>query len=108
MESYAFQDLPPKKIKKYASRFTDDEIRASLGEDADNLPFLVEEHGFLTIMFWNAYCGPMICMDDDSVRAYAQVEYLRRNGYPCLKSVEEIEPYASMHNWPRKSRDSLP
>lgn len=108
MDSYAFRDLPPKRIKKYAARFTDDEVRSSLGEDADNLPFLMEQDGVLTVMVWNAFCGPMVRLDDDSVRAYAQAEYLRRNGYPCFKSFDEIEPFAKDHNWPRTGRDSLP
>jgi len=106
MESYAFQDLPPKRIKKLASKFSDEEVRASLREDDDNRAFILDQHGVAAVMYWNAFWGPMAVMDDDSVRAFAQAEYLRRHNYPCFKSYDEIDAYATSHHWPRKKREA--
>ena len=106
MKSYAFQDLPPKRIKKLAAQFSDAEVRESLGEDEDNRAFILEPPSDAAlVMYWNAYNGPMSVLDDDSVRAYAQLAFLRRHGYPCFRSLEEINAYASLHSWPRKSRN---
>ena len=55
MESYAFQDLSRKRIKKLAARFTDDEIRASLNEDAENVAFIYEDSVATSVMYWNAF-----------------------------------------------------
>jgi hypothetical protein len=106
MDSYAFQDLPQKRIKKLAIRLTDDEIRASLQEDSENIAFIYEDSGAQSVMYRNAHNGPMAVFDDNSVRAYAQLELLRRRGAPVLRSVEEIEAYATLHNWPRKKRST--
>jgi hypothetical protein len=106
VESHAFQDLPRKRIKKLAARITDDEIRVSLNEDAENFAFIFEHDTGTSIMFWNAFNGPMIMLNDDSVLAYAQREFLRRHGYPVLHSMDEIESYATLHNWPRKKRNT--
>lgn len=107
MKSYAFQDLPPKRIKKLAAKFSDDEVRVSLGEDDDNRPFIFERPGgTASVMFWNAFNGPMVVADDVSVRAYAQLDYLRRHGYPCFHTFDAIEAYAERHSWPRKERDA--
>lgn len=109
MESYAFQDLSRKRIKKLAARFTDDEIRASLNEDAENIAFIYEDSTETSVMYWNAFSGPMTVLDEDSVRAYAQLEFLRRHGYPVLHSTAEIESYATRHNWPcNKSNTNEP
>lgn len=57
-------------------------------------------------MFWSAYDGSAVSLDDDPVRAYAQLDFLRRHGYPVFRSDDEIFAYASAHDWPRKSRDT--
>jgi hypothetical protein len=106
VKSYAFEDLPPKRIKKLAAQFSDAEVRASLAEDEDNRAFILElPSGNASVMYWNAYNGPMGVIDEDSVRAYAQLEFLRRHGYPTFRSLEEIQAYATLHSWPRKTRN---
>ena len=104
MEPHALKDLSRKRIRKFAARFTDDEIRTSLDEDSENIAFIYEDSREARVMYWNAFNGPMAMLDEDSVRAYAQLEFLRRHGYPVLHSTEEIEAYATLHNWPRKTR----
>ena len=105
MKSYAFQDLPPKRIKKLAALFSVAEVRESLAEDDDHRAFIFEPAGSAaSVMFWNAFHGPMAVLDDDSVRAYAQLDFLRRHGYPCFHSLDEIHAYAERHSWPRKNR----
>ena len=76
----------------------------SLNEDGENFAFILEDGTETSIMFWNAFNGPMILLNDDSVLAYAQREFLRRHGYPVLHSLDEIEAYATLHDWPRKKR----
>jgi hypothetical protein len=108
VKSYAFQDLPRKRIKKLAAQFSDEEVRQSLGEDDHNRAFIFEQpDGTASVMRWNAFNGPMIILDDDSVRAYAQLDYLRRHGYPCFRSLDEIQIHAERHSWPRKNRNEL-
>jgi Xaa-Pro aminopeptidase len=108
MKSHAHQSLPRKRIKKLAAQFSDDEIRASLHEDDENRAFIYQyREGYEVIGYWNAYNGPMIMLDDDSVRAYAQLEYLRRNGHPTFKSDDEVSTYATAKGWPRKARSEL-
>jgi hypothetical protein len=52
MKSYAFQDLPTNRIKKLAAEFSDEDVRASLGEDSDNRLFIFEEaDGTASVMF---------------------------------------------------------
>lgn len=103
VKSYAFQDLPLKRIKKLAAQFTDAEVRESICEDEDNRAFLFEmPDGRASLMLWNAFNGPMGCLDDDSVRAYAQVQYLRRHDYPVAHSTDEIYALADRYSWPRK------
>ncbi|WP_337177455.1 hypothetical protein [Paludisphaera sp.] len=55
-------------------------------------------------MFWNAYNGVMLHIDEDPVRAHATVEYLKGHGYPVFDSTEEAEQWAREHGWPRKPR----
>jgi hypothetical protein len=106
MESHAFQNLPQKRIKKLASRFSDEEVRASLVEDEDNRAFILESGDFAQVMNWNAFSGAMAVADDDEVRAFAQLQFLKRNGYPSFKSIDEVERYATIAGWPRKDRHS--
>ena len=76
--SYAFQDLPRKKIKKYAAQY--------LGVDMAALI--------------------MALLDEDSVRHYATVVYLREHAYPVFAKLCEAEKWAAEHEWPRKARGS--
>jgi hypothetical protein len=105
MKSHAFQDLPLKRIKKLAADFSESEVRESLGEDADNKAFLFElPDGRQSVMLWNAFNGPMGCLDDDSVRVYAQIQFLREHDYPVARSMDDIDNLALRHCWPRKGR----
>ena len=105
MKSYAHQSIPRKRIKKLAAKFTDDEIRASLGENEDNRAYIDEQAQ--SVGYWNAFNGPMVVMNDDAVLVYAQVEFLRRHGYPSFSSLDEVHAYAKANGWPRKRLDEL-
>lgn len=102
---YAHQELPLKKIKKYAAQYDGVDMAALIGADEDNFPFLIRGVGdAYTLMFWNKYNGMMEHTDEDSVRAYATVQYLREHAYPTFDSLADAEAFALAHNWPRKSR----
>jgi len=105
MKSYAHQSLSKKRIKKLAAQFTEDEIRASLGENADNRAYIDEQTK--CVGHWKAFNGPMIVMNDDEVLAYAQVEFMRRHGYPSFRSNDEVHAHAKANGWPCKSPDEL-
>ena len=110
--SYAFQDLPRKKIKKYAAQYEGVNMAALIGADEDNFPFLIrdgsssrdDDPGAFSVMVWNAYNGMMERSDEDSVRHYATVLYLRDHAYPVFASIREAEKWAADHEWPRKPR----
>jgi hypothetical protein len=105
MKSHAFQDLPLKRIKKLAADFSESEVRESLGEDDDNKAFLFESPGGgQSVMLWNAFNGPMVSLDDDGVRIYAQIQFLQQHNYPVARSMDEINALVILHNWPRKGR----
>ncbi len=84
--SYAFQDLPRKKIVKYAAQYEGVDMARLIGADEDDFPFLIrsgeDEH---LVMFWNVYNGMMGHLDEDPVRAYATVRYLRENAFPVFE-----------------------
>lgn len=102
---YAHQDLPLKKIKKYAAQYDGIDMAVLIGADEDNFPFLVRSNdGSCTLMFWNKYNGMMEYTDEDPVRAYATDEYLREHAYPTFDSFADAEAYAAAHDWPRESR----
>ena len=97
-------DESPKRIKKMARQYSDEEVRASLGEDDDTRAFLFEHpNGLTEVMYWTAHSGMMVMMDDDSARIHAQIDFLRRHGYPIFRSDHEIHAYADEHGWPRNS-----
>ena len=103
--SYAFQDLPPKKIKKYAAQYDGIDMTLFLGADEDNFPFLIRADGdAYHLMIWNSYNGVMEYTDEDPVRAYATVQYLRNRAYPVFDSLDAAKQWARDHDWPRKRR----
>src|SRR5688572_6731305 len=105
--SYAFLDLPPKKIKKYAAQYVGVDMTEFLGADEDNFPFLVRiRDENYAVRIWNAYNGIMEYSDEDPVRFYATVKFLNDNAYPVFASLEAAEKWATEHRWPRKSRHS--
>ncbi len=83
-----------------------------LGADEDNFPFLIrndgsgrdDDPGAFQVMVWNAYNGMMAHLDEDEVRHYATVLYLREHAYPVFASFREAEKWAADHAWPRKFR----
>jgi hypothetical protein len=111
--SYAFQDLLRKKIKKYAVQYEGVDMAALIWADEDNFPFLIrqdpnardDEPYAFQVMVWNAYNGMMAHLDEDSVRHFATVLYLREHAYPVFASFREAEKWAVEHEWPRKPRD---
>jgi hypothetical protein len=113
--SYAFQDTSRKKIKKYALQYAGVDMAAVIGADEENLPFLIrhdaecddDEPGAFLVMCWNTYNGIMARLDEDPVREYAVVKYLREHGYPAFANFAEAEKWAIDHNWPRKARAKL-
>ncbi len=110
--SYAFQDLPRKKVKKYVTQYEDVDMAALIGADEDNFPFLIrpaptscdDDPSTFQVMVWNAYNGMMVRLDDDLVRHYATVLYLQKHAYPVFASFEDAEKCAAEHEWPRKPR----
>jgi hypothetical protein len=103
--SYAFQDLPRKKIVKYAAQYECVDMASLMGANEDNFPFLVGTGGDdYSVMFWNVYNGIMEQVDEDAVRRYATVRYLRENAYPVFNSLQEAARYAQERDWPRKPR----
>ena len=103
--SYAFQDLPQKKIKKCEEQYHDVDMTALLGADEDNFPFLVRfgSEDF-SVMIWSTYNGFMEHIDEDLVRDYATVQYLLNRGYPVFASMTAAQKWAVEHDWPRKQR----
>ncbi|GAB5407537.1 MAG: hypothetical protein Aurels2KO_57680 [Aureliella sp.] len=102
--SYACQDLPLKKVKKYATQYDGADMAALMGATEDNFPFLVRDsNGDYGAMWWNAYSGIMIQMNDDDVQVYALVQYLLEQAYPRFDSIEDAEKWSIAHDWPRKS-----
>jgi hypothetical protein len=103
--SYAFQDLPRKKIVKYAAQYEGVDMAKLMEADEENFPFLFRSgDADDLVMFWNAYNGVMAYVDEDPVRKYATARYLRENAYPVFGSLQEVETYAQEHDWPRKPR----
>jgi hypothetical protein len=110
--SFAFQDLPRMEIKKYAAQYEGVDMAALIGADEDNFPFLIHDHpngrddepDAFQVMVWNAYNGMMAHLDEDSVRHYATVVYLREHAYPVFANFREVEKWAAEHRWPRKPR----
>jgi len=102
--SYAHQDLPLKKIKKYAAQYVGVNMAELIGADEDNFPFVIRNSDTdYSVMFSNKYKGMMVHLDDDSVRAYATVQYLIvEHAYPSFDSIADAEAYAVAHHWPRK------
>ena len=103
-ESYAHRDLTRKQIKKHAAQYTDVDMFTLIGGDEDNFPFLIrsspdDEFG---VMFWNKTVGFMEYTDEDSVRAYAAVQYLLDHAFPRFDSFADAEQYSKDHAWPRK------
>jgi hypothetical protein len=105
--SYAFQDLPRKKIVKFARQYEGVDMAKLMGADEENFPFLIRTgEGEYSVMFWNVYCGMMIRSDEDDVRDYAIAKYLRDHAYPVFGSIEEAEIYARERDWPRRTRNA--
>ena len=103
--SYAFRDLPRKKVKMYATQYQGVDMAAFLGADEDNFPFLIRDElsdrdddpFAFQVMVWNAYNGIMTHLDEDSVRHYATALYLREHAYPVFASFREAETWAADH-----------
>lgn len=103
--SYAFQNLPRKKIVKYAAQYDGVDMARLIGADEENFPFLIQDGGYrYEIMFWNVYNGMMAHLDEDPVRGYATVKYLKEHAYPVFASPQEAEKWAQEHDWPRRPR----
>jgi hypothetical protein len=103
--SYAFRDLPRKKIVKYARQYEGVDMARLIGADEENFPFLIQVSDIdYSVMFWNVYNGMMLHLDEDQVRDYAMAKYLREHAYPVFASLQEAEKWAHEHDWPRKPR----
>lgn len=101
--SYAYKDLPHKKIKKYAVQYDGVDMTEFLGADEDNFPFLLRVGSDdFNVMIWNAYSGFLQHLDEDQVREYATVKYLLDHAYPVFDSMTAAQKWAEDHDWPRK------
>jgi hypothetical protein len=96
-------DLSRKKVVKLARQYEGIDMASLMGADDENFPFVIEgEVG--RAWFWNAYNGIVSWIDEDPVRSYATIQYLRDNAYPIFKTIEDAERYAKERDWPRKAR----
>src|SRR5262249_11521987 len=110
--SYAFQDLPRKKVKEYAAQYEGVDIAALIGADEDNFPFLIrcnpnsrdDEADAFQVLVWNAYNGMMAHLGEDPARHYAAAKYMREHTYPVFAGFREAARWAVEHDWPRKPR----
>jgi hypothetical protein len=101
--SYAFRDLPRKKIVKYAAQYEGVDMARLIGANEENFPFLIQQSDdSYSVMFWNVYHGIMVHLDEDQVRDYATANYLRKHAYPVFTSSQEAEKWAKENDWPRK------
>ena len=108
--SYAHEDFSADQIARYAEQYNGVDMAMLKGATPDRFPFLVrsESHPLgYDGCWWNAYCGVMIEMNDDSVEDYAFVGYLLEHAYPRFESFDDAEQWAKDHDWPRKSLDEL-
>ena len=56
--SYAFQDLPRKKIVKYAAQYEGADMACLMGADEENFPFLIRSgDSDYMVMCWNVLVG---------------------------------------------------
>ena len=102
--SYAHQDLPLKSLKKFAAQYDGANMAELLGANEDNFPVLVRDGGDdYTAMWWNAYMGFTISLNDDSVLVYALRQFLLDNAYPRFESFNDAQAYSVAHDWPRKA-----
>lgn len=106
--SYAFQDLPRKKIKRYAAQYAGVDMTLFLRVDDNNFPFLIHADGDddYHLMIWNSAYGIMEHTDEDPVRAYATVQFIRDRAYPIFDSLDSAQQWARDHQWPRKRHDA--
>lgn len=103
--SYAFRDLPRKKVVKYAAQYEGVDMAHLMGADEENFPFLIREgEDNYSVMVWNVYNGMTVHLDEDPVRDYATAKYLREHAYPTFASPEKAAKWAQEHDWPRKPR----
>ncbi|GEM_PF-1761430 len=100
-ESYAFQDLSMKQIKKFAKQYEGVNMAKLMGANEDMCPFVIEEvKDNCMTMWWNKNGGMMTLLDEDEVRAYATAVYLKKNAYPVFKNLKEAQDYAAARDWP--------
>ena len=102
-KSYAHQDLPITKVKKYAEQFQGVNMWELIGVDEDEFPFLIwNSESDFTVMYWTKHSGMMANVDEDPVRNYAFALWLEENAHPVFNSINEANQYAEEHDWPRK------
>jgi hypothetical protein len=101
MKSYGHQILSVDEIKRLAAEFTDEEILGSLREHGPYL-YIAEVRGHVGLVgSWTDY-GALEFMNDDAVLNYAQIDYMRRHGYPAFNNDAEMHAYALEHGWPKQ------
>lgn len=101
LQSYSNQDLSRAQIRELAHQYDGIDMTELLGADENNFPFIVRIHNDEPIvMMWNKPNGMMAVAEDDPVRLFATIQYLRDNAYPEFGSLEEAKEYACNHNWP--------
>ena len=106
-KSYAHQDLPMKKIKKYAEQYEGVNLWELTGIDENEFPFLIwKSDNDFSVMYWTKHSGMMANLEEDPVLDYAFALWLKENAHPVFKSIEEAEQYAEEHDWPRVQQNA--
>jgi hypothetical protein len=103
MKSFAHRSLSPKRVKKLAAGYTDEEMRASFGAGLERSYVMEVLGGGAVVGCWTDH-GPIELLNDDDVLNYAQVEFLRRNGYPVFRSDAELDAHARERGWPGRKQ----
>jgi len=101
LKSYSDQALSDGQIRELARQYDGIDMATLIGANENNFPFIVKISGDESIvMMWNKPNGMMAVADDDPVRMFATVQFLREKAYPEFDSLEEAEEYARKQNWP--------
>lgn len=100
-KSWAHQDLPHKKVKKYAATLTEDEVRSVVDADVKQglVPVIVgselescQRYAIQDIEGWREF-RIMGEMNDDPVWDYAVTKYVFEHGFQRFESISALESY---------------
>jgi len=103
--SYALRELSPRQIKEFAGQYEGIDMIELMFDGNQIHPFLMRIDDDYVTQAWDEVRGPTHLWDEDSVRAYATVEFLKRNGFPKFENYQDAVSWAAQNGWPT---DSVP